>query len=229
MDSAKRRGFTLIEILLVITIIGILASIAIPNSLKAQRRAKVARAQSDMRTMTLALEAYRVDNDRYPNPYTHSAYTGLAGVHQPPSIYFSGEQLTTPVAFINTVPFDPFDNAGKPYGDIDYNALDLGNDSEYCIGRYDYYAMSDGYVLGCNGPDGIAAPGIVVGLAGMGSRLQPGAEIRISSVVWTLYFDDWESDFAGRPEYFNHVPGLQYLYDPTNGSASSGGIYMPGP
>jgi type II secretion system protein G len=63
---AKRLGFTLIELLVVVAIIAILAAIAVPNFLAAQTRAKVARARNDLRVASGALEAYRVDNGRYP-------------------------------------------------------------------------------------------------------------------------------------------------------------------
>ena len=60
----KNKGFTLIELLVVVGIIAILASIAIVNLLHAQVRARVARVKADMRTLTTAIEAYSVDNNR---------------------------------------------------------------------------------------------------------------------------------------------------------------------
>ena len=64
--SARLDGFTLIELLIVVALIAILAAIAVPNFLEAQTRAKVSRAKSDMRSVAIALESYRVDNNNYP-------------------------------------------------------------------------------------------------------------------------------------------------------------------
>ena len=60
------RGFTLIELMIVVAIIGILAAIAIPNLLNAVQRGKQKRSMSDMRALATAIEAYAVDNNQYP-------------------------------------------------------------------------------------------------------------------------------------------------------------------
>ena len=59
----KQHAFTLIELLIVVAIIGILSSIAVPNFLNAQVRAKVARSYADMRTTSTAIEHLRLDRE----------------------------------------------------------------------------------------------------------------------------------------------------------------------
>lgn len=64
---AKRdeKGFTLIELMIVIAIIGILAAIAIPQFSAYRKRAFNSSAQSDVRNLATAQEAYYVDNSMY--------------------------------------------------------------------------------------------------------------------------------------------------------------------
>ncbi|MGB9667036.1 MAG: type II secretion system protein [Candidatus Cryosericum sp.] len=62
----KRRGFTLIELMVVIAIIIILAAIAIPNYLNMTKRAKNSRLASDMATLATALETFKTDWGKYP-------------------------------------------------------------------------------------------------------------------------------------------------------------------
>jgi general secretion pathway protein G len=64
--TAMRRGFTLIEILVVIVVIAILASMVAPNVFKHVGSAKDATARSQIEMLGAALDAYRLDNGTYP-------------------------------------------------------------------------------------------------------------------------------------------------------------------
>jgi prepilin-type N-terminal cleavage/methylation domain-containing protein len=94
----ERAGFTLIELLIVVAIIVILASIAVSNFLEAQVRSKVSRAQSDLRMINTALEAYRVDTNKYPPTPLMSLGNRDFRLHF----------LTTPVAYMTTIPHEIF-------------------------------------------------------------------------------------------------------------------------
>jgi prepilin-type N-terminal cleavage/methylation domain-containing protein len=62
----KAGGFTLIELLIVVAIIAILALIAVPNFLDARQRANQARCASNLKAITIALNSYKIDRNKYP-------------------------------------------------------------------------------------------------------------------------------------------------------------------
>jgi len=74
----KEKGFTLLELLIVVAIIGIISAIAIPNLLLAVQRTRQRRSMSDMRNIATAWEARGVDTGRY-----NAAATGVAGADKP--------------------------------------------------------------------------------------------------------------------------------------------------
>src|SRR6201997_5226190 len=76
-----RRGFTLIEILVVIVVIAILATLVAPNIFQHVGAAKDATAKSQIEMLGAALDAYRLDNGRYP-----STEQGLGALWEKPSV-----------------------------------------------------------------------------------------------------------------------------------------------
>ena len=61
----KEKGFTLIELMIVVAIIGILAAIAIPNFLRFQAKSKQSEAKTNLGALGTTAEAYRAEQDTY--------------------------------------------------------------------------------------------------------------------------------------------------------------------
>lgn len=76
----KSNGFTLIEIMVVVVILGILTAIAAPSVFERIADARIQAAKSDIRTLESALSLYRMDNFRYP-----STEQGLRALVERPS------------------------------------------------------------------------------------------------------------------------------------------------
>ncbi len=95
----KRKAFTLIELLVVVAVLAILSAAAVPNMLESQTRSKVSRMENDMRTASVAAEAYAVDHGKYPRQGPANTCTvSMTGV----------PELTTPIAYLSTYPNDIF-------------------------------------------------------------------------------------------------------------------------
>jgi len=102
--AGRGCGFTLIEILVVITILGILAALIVPRVVGRTDEARAVAAKQDIATIMQALRMYRLDNDRYP-----TSSQGLEALVVRPG--------SEPVArnwreYLDKVPKDPW---GHPY------------------------------------------------------------------------------------------------------------------
>ena len=105
-EEEKEKGFTLIEILVVIVILGILGALVAPNFLSRPDAARVSAAQTDIRTLAAALDVYRLDNFSYP-----SSEQGLQALVEVPS-GFPEPKNWNPDGYIKKLPDDPW---GSPY------------------------------------------------------------------------------------------------------------------
>lgn len=120
-NPGNSRAFTLIEILVVVSIISILAAIAVPNFLEAQTRAKVSRARNDMRVVAVALEAYHTDNNKYPERSKAPGGLSFLGLADTKKRHEEIRVLTTPIAYISGLPVDVFEiRVESPNNVIDY-------------------------------------------------------------------------------------------------------------
>lgn len=118
MTQLKRSGYTLIEILVVISIIAILTAIGITNFRVASQKARDGKRQGDLEQIKAALELYRTDEKEYPLSVTQ------------------GTALTGTNTYMEKVPSDPIPTNRYSYYTPDsgatYNlcaALELGSGS----------------------------------------------------------------------------------------------------
>ncbi|WP_101103168.1 type II secretion system major pseudopilin GspG [Macromonas bipunctata] len=124
-STPRQRGFTLIELMVILVIIGTLAALIVPNVLDRADEARTTAARTDVNNLMQALKLYRLDNQRYP-----STEQGLQALVTQPT---SGPQPLKWRPYLDKLPTDPW---GRPYqylnpgvhGPVD--VLSLGADGQ---------------------------------------------------------------------------------------------------
>lgn len=127
----KNSGFTLLEILAVVVIIGILLVLIVPNVVGLVDQARVTAAKSDILSLGNTLKVYRVQNGHYP-----STSQGLESLVRKPSGNPEPRQWG-PEPYLNKVPTDPwgseyiYENAGSQFEITSLGADAVEGGSEY--------------------------------------------------------------------------------------------------
>ncbi|TXH03536.1 MAG: type II secretion system protein GspG [Nevskiaceae bacterium] len=106
VPRASQRGFTLIEIMVVVVILGILAAVVVPRIMDRPDDARIAKAKQDIRVLESALNLYKLDNFYYPSTQQglEALVTKPSGEPQPKNYKQGG--------YIKSLPKDPW---GNPY------------------------------------------------------------------------------------------------------------------
>jgi len=121
-NARRQQGFTLIEIMVVVVILGILAALVVPQVMSRPDQAKVTVAQGDIKGIASALDMYKLDNHSYP-----STQQGLEALVKKPSGNPAAKNWNKD-GYLKRVPVDPWGN--------DYQYLSPGT-----RGAFDLYSL----------------------------------------------------------------------------------------
>ena len=133
----KEKGFTLVELMIVIIILAILTGIAVPSYMVLRTRARVAAAKSEMKNIATALEMFSADYERYPTDAEWATFIA----DTPPAIIGPGGGAVDVVTYMSPLPI--VDGWATAYGYVS--------------------TASTTYTLSCNGGTAVADFNIIAG------------------------------------------------------------------
>ncbi|MEA3368793.1 MAG: prepilin-type N-terminal cleavage/methylation domain-containing protein [Candidatus Ratteibacteria bacterium] len=119
-----KRGFTLIELMIVVGVIGFILALGIPNYMKATKKARDAKRINDLQQIQLALEMYYDDNHHYPVNTDNDCYGWDAG-------YDNSDPFIQPLedgGYMTKVPTDPISKPGNSCWGYRYHRYGAGSD-----------------------------------------------------------------------------------------------------
>jgi len=214
------KGFSLIELLIVIAIVSIITAIAVPNLMSANIRAKVSGVKADMGSIAIALEDYKVDYGEYPKDsrFSRPSTNYASDVIAEPNQDFDGKNgsdddndaiglgyLVYPKAnfepvYLKRIAGDPFDNSGEE----DWNGTSGAHNHHYLYytGKWD---SASGTSVECTAGD--------------------------SPQYWALvsWGPDKDEDITSYIDAKTALNDGTNLYNPDSGITSDGDIVIIGP
>lgn len=120
----RSSGFTLIEIMVVVVILGILAAVAVPRIMDRPDAARITKARQDVRVIESALKLYRLDNYRYPTMEQGlDALVTKPGIQPEPTNWKAG-------GYVDRLPRDPWGNPYRYRNPGEHGEVDV-----YTLGR----------------------------------------------------------------------------------------------
>ncbi len=121
-NRSRSRGFTLIEIMVVMVILGLLVALVAPNIMGRGDEARVTAAKTQLRNISAALDLYRLDNSHYP-----STEQGLEALVEKPTGTPEPSNWN-PDGYMNAIPEDPWGN--------EYQYVQPGSEGPYDLYSY---------------------------------------------------------------------------------------------
>lgn len=115
----RQGGFTLIEILVVVMILGILAAVVVPNIMSRPEEARIAKAKQDVRALETALDLYKLDNFAYP-----TTDQGLEALVSKPTVPPVPKKYRKE-GYLKKVPQDPWGNDYQYLNPGEHGAIDV--------------------------------------------------------------------------------------------------------